>query len=81
MSETCPASQGRGERHIVCTDESEGLTRYPGAVNPSVTATPCHLPLHKGGFFMRLWKKYWCKTARDVWVILGKQVEIDRREW
>ena len=81
VSETCPASQGRGERHIVCTDESEGLTRYPGAVNPSVTATPCHLPLHKGGFFMRLWKKYWCKTARDVWVILGKQVEIDRREW
>ena len=50
VSETCPASQGRGERHIVCTDESEGLTCYPGAVNPSATATPCHLPLHKGGF-------------------------------
>ena len=22
--------------------------------NPSVTASPCHLPLHKGGFFISL---------------------------
>ena len=26
MSETCPASQGRGEGYSVRTDESEGLT-------------------------------------------------------
>ena len=51
VSETCPASQGRGERHIVCTDESEGLTRYPGAVNPSVTAYGGATSLPEGGFF------------------------------
>ena len=27
--------------------------------NPSVTASPCHLPLHKGAFkkFCKVWKK------------------------
>ena len=81
VSETCPASQGRGERHIVCTDESEGLTRYPGAVNPSVTAMPCHLPLHKGGFFMRLGENH---RAKKVWVVHGSSrglVEIVTGEW
>ena len=54
MSETCPASQGRGERHIVCTDESEGLTRYPGAVNPSDPAYAGPPPFTQGRLFYAL---------------------------
>ena len=55
MSETCPASQGRGERHIVCTDESEGLTRYPGAVNPSDPAYAGPPPFTQGR--LRVWRE------------------------
>ena len=48
MSETCPTSQGRDERYIVRTDESEGLTRYPGAVNPSDPAYAGPPPFTQG---------------------------------
>ena len=27
-------------------------------INPSVTATPCHLPLHRGGFWLAVLLKY-----------------------
>ena len=49
MSETCPASQGRGEGYSVHTDESEGLSATCYG-QPLVTPTGCQLPLHRGAF-------------------------------
>ena len=39
VSETCPASQGRGEGYKVCTDESEGLIKWKGLLQNHNFAT------------------------------------------
>ena len=51
VSETCPASQGRGERYTVRTDETEGLTKPRWQQSLRHRLRRRHLPLHKGGLW------------------------------
>ena len=42
-----PCAKGAGSAQA----ESEGLFSFTFIYNPSVMAAPCHLPLHRGGFY------------------------------
>ena len=48
MSETCPASQGRGERYTVRTDETEGSSVQGAVTGQAKQDTLAHQSLRHG---------------------------------
>ena len=72
MSETCPASQGRGEGYSVHTDESEGLS-VPDFI-PSVSLTADSSPCNKGS--LRLSKSL--TSMQEGQMILHRQKALGR---